>query len=101
MDGDIDGAEKAIRWFKNLVGDDYYIEIQRHQTTKPGADQEVFQRQQEEMPYCWIWRKNGNKVVATNDVHGRNTARRDRLICLSMGKTMTTLTVCATQNKSG
>ena len=90
MDGDIDGAEKAIRWFKNLVGDDYYIEIQRHQTTKPGADQEVFQRQQEVNAVLLdLAKKTGTKVVATNDVHfveEEHGEAHDRLICLSMGK---------------
>ena len=35
--GDLEGAEKSVVWFKNLYGDDYYIELQRHKTDKPNA----------------------------------------------------------------
>ena len=37
-------AEEAVQWFKNLFGEDYYIELQRHQTEKPGGDQSTYQR---------------------------------------------------------
>ena len=30
MAGDLEGAEKAALWYKNLFGEDYYIEIQDH-----------------------------------------------------------------------
>ena len=26
-------AEEAIQWYKNLFGDDYYLELQRHKAT--------------------------------------------------------------------
>ena len=44
MAGDLEAAEETVKWFKNLFGDDYYIELQRHKTDKPGGDQEVYQR---------------------------------------------------------
>ena len=43
-------AEETVQWFKNLFGEDYYIELQRHETQKPGGDQEVYQRQQQVNP---------------------------------------------------
>ena len=49
-EGNFTAAEEAIEWYKNLFGEDYYIEIQRHQTTKPGADQHVYQVQREVNP---------------------------------------------------
>ena len=33
--GDIEAAEEAVVWFKNLFGDDFYLEMQRHKTDKP------------------------------------------------------------------
>lgn len=29
---DFSEAEETIQWFKNLFGEDYYIELQRHET---------------------------------------------------------------------
>ena len=34
-------AEETVKWFKDLFGEDYYIELQRHETQKPDGDQEV------------------------------------------------------------
>ena len=47
MKGNMAAAESAIHWFKNIFGDDYYLEMQRHQTDKPGGDQTTFQKQKE------------------------------------------------------
>ena len=44
--GQTDEAEKAILWFKNTFGDDYYIELQRHKATVPRANHEVYPIQQ-------------------------------------------------------
>ena len=90
MNGDIKGAEESVLWFKNLFGDDYYLEMQRHQTDKPNADQEVFVRQQEvNKVLIGFARKHNIKLIATNDVHFVEEAHgeaHDRLICLSTGK---------------
>ncbi len=87
MAGDIAGAEEAIEWFKQVFGEDYYIEIQRHQTEKPGGDQEVYQRQREVNPVLIeLAHKHGVKVICTNDAHfvnEENAEAHDRLICLS------------------
>ena len=45
MQGKIEQAEESIEWFKSIFGEDYYIEIQRHQTDKPDADVNVYVRQ--------------------------------------------------------
>ena len=90
MHDDMQGAEDTIRWFKSLFGDDYYLELQRHKTDKPNADQEVYQHQlvvnkalQE------LAEKTGTKLIATNDVHfveEEHAEAHDRLICLSTGR---------------
>ena len=85
--GDFSEAEETVKWFKNLFGDDYYIEIQRHETQKPGADVEVYERQKQVNPVLIdLARKYGIKIIATNDAHFVNeedAEAHDRLICLS------------------
>ena len=80
-------AEKTIDWFKGLFGEDYYIEIQRHQTTKEGSDQHVYQVQKEVNPMLVeLAKKHGVKVVATNDVHfveEEHAEAHDHLVCVS------------------
>ena len=39
-------AEEAIRWYKNLFGDDFYLELQRHKATVPRANHEAYPMQQ-------------------------------------------------------
>ena len=80
-------AEEAVQWFKNIFGEDYYIELQRHQTEKPGGDQSTYQRQMQVNPVLIaLAHKYGIKVIATNDAHfveEEHAEAHDRLICLS------------------
>ena len=80
-------AEKTIEWFKGIFGEDYYIEIQRHHTTKEGSDQHVYQVQKEVNPVLVeLAKKYGVKVVATNDVHfveEEHAEAHDHLVCVS------------------
>ena len=90
MNGDMAGAEASIQWFKNLFGEDYYLEVQRHKTDKPGGDTEVYERQKEVNKIIFdLAKKYDVKVIATNDVHfveEEHGEAHDRLICLSTGK---------------
>jgi len=43
----LEKAEESILWFKNLFGDDFYLEMQRHETHADNADQTTFPKQQE------------------------------------------------------
>lgn len=88
--GNIEEAEKSILWFKRVFGDDYYLELQRHETDKPGADTHVFEKQQRQNKVLIeLARKTNTKFIATNDVHfveEEHAEAHDRLICLSTGK---------------
>jgi DNA polymerase-3 subunit alpha len=90
MNGQLKKAEEAILWFKNLFGDDYYLELQRHQTTNPNADQTTYLKQQQvNEVLIELAHKFDVKIIATNDVHFVNeedAEAHDRLICLSTGK---------------
>lgn len=90
LKGDTEEAEKAVEWFKSLWGDDYYLELQRHKTSRPDSNIEAYPLQQkvnEEL--IRIAKKYDVKLIATNDVHFVDEAdadAHDRLICLSTGK---------------
>ena len=83
-------AEEAIQWYKNLFGDDYYLELQRHKATVPRANHETYPLQEKvNRKLIEYSRKYNIKLVCTNDVHfvdEENAEAHDRLICLSTGK---------------
>ncbi len=90
MHGNIHAAEEAVLWFKQLFGEDYYLELQRHETHRVDADQTVYKHQVEvNKVLIELAHKHGIKIIATNDVHFVNEEdadAHDRLICLSTGK---------------
>lgn len=85
----IDEAEEAVLWFKQVFGDDYYLELQRHKPTVPNANQEAYPLQQKVNKVLIEFSKKHNiKLVCTNDVHFVNESdaeAHDRLICISTG----------------
>ena len=88
--GQFEEAEEAIRWYKNLFGDDYFLELQRHKATVPRANHEVYKMQEVVNKKLIEYAKKYDvKLVCTNDVHfvdEENAEAHDRLICLSTGK---------------
>ncbi len=88
--GRITEAEESILWYKKVFGDDFYLELQRHKTDKPGADKRIFEKQQEQNAVMIeLARKTNTKLIATNDVHfveEEHAEAHDRLICLSTGR---------------
>ena len=91
--GEIEEADRQVKWFKDTFGEDYYIELQRHWTDKPGGNREVYEIQEQVNPVLIdLARKHNIKLVATNDVHfvNENDAEaHDRLICVSTNKFLT------------
>ena len=83
-------AEEAIQWYKNLFGEDYYLELQRHKATVPRANHEAYSLQQKVNAKLLEYAKKYNiKVICTNDVHfvdEENAEAHDHLICLSTNK---------------
>jgi DNA polymerase-3 subunit alpha len=92
LKGDIAGAREAIEWHKNLWGDDYYLELQRHEVTDPTirANRETFPMQQQaNKVLIELAKEYGIKLVCTNDAHfvdKENAEAHDHLLCLSTGK---------------
>ena len=91
LHGDIEGARSAIRWFKGLFGEDYYLELQRHKTDKERGNRETYEKQQQvNKVLIQLAAEEGVKLIATNDSHFANEQdgeAHERLICLSTGKT--------------
>lgn len=92
LKGNAEEAEKAALWFKDVFGDDYYLELQRHEVKDPAqrANRETFPLQQKaNAAIIDIARKHNIKLVCTNDSHfvnAEDAEAHDRLICLSTGK---------------
>ena len=92
LSGDIETAEKAIKWFHDIWGDDYYIELQRHEVTNPTqiANREFYEIQKRVNPtLIELARKHGVKIICSNDSHFVNeddAEAHDLLLCLSTGR---------------
>ena len=90
LQGNIEEAEKRIIWFKETFGEDYYLELQRHETYKENANREVFEDQKKvNKVLVEMAKKHAIKLVATNDVHFTfedDAEAHDRLICVSTQK---------------
>jgi len=91
--GDLQKAEESVLWFKNLFGDDFYLELQRHETHDHEANQETYPIQREVNRVLIEFAKKHNiKLIATNDVHFLNeedAKAHDILLCISTGKNET------------
>jgi len=75
-------AEKCVLEFKELFGDDYYIELQDHFLPEQKYVNPLLVQ---------LARKHNVKLVATNDVHyleRKHAEAQDVLMCVQMGKFM-------------
>ena len=92
LQGRIEEAEETAKWFKSIFGDDYYIELMRHEVKDPSvrANRETYPLQVEvNKELLRIAQKYDIKCVCTNDSHfvdEENAEAHDRLICLATGK---------------
>ncbi len=90
MKRSVDEAEKIILQYREVFGEDFYLELMRHQTNDPEMDRKVFDDQvYVNKTLLQLGKKLGIKCIATNDVHFINeedAGAHDHLICLSTGK---------------
>ena len=74
--GDYDGAKAEAKWFQDLFGDDYYLELQDQ-----GIEEEIGVNN----GLRQISKELGIKMVATNDVHyiyREDSSAHDVLLCI-------------------
>ncbi len=89
MKGDMEAAREAVEWYHRVFGDDFYLELQRHEVKDPTllANREAFPLQQKVNRVLLQFAKEyGIKYVCTNDCHfeDKETAEaHDHLLCLS------------------
>ncbi|MCK9422537.1 MAG: DNA polymerase III subunit alpha [Bacteroidales bacterium] len=90
QNGNIAKASQAILEYKELFGDDFYLELMRHPASDPSRDMEVYKRQMAVGKILMdLSRKHHVKLLATNDVHFLNESdadAHDRLLCVNTGK---------------
>jgi len=99
--GNMAEAEKIAKWYKDLFGDDYSLEVMLHKAVKAGPDippaaqnefADLYQRQLKIVQgMLALGRKLDIRVIATNDVHfldAEDDDSHDVLLALSTGKKM-------------
>ncbi|MCQ2243492.1 MAG: DNA polymerase III subunit alpha [Bacteroidaceae bacterium] len=90
--GDIEGARKAIEWHKKVWGDDYYLELQRHEVKNPTqrANRETFPLQQQaNAVLIELAKEYGIKLICSNDAHfvdEDDAEAHDHLLCIATSK---------------
>jgi DNA polymerase-3 subunit alpha len=90
LGGSPEAAEKVLAEYIDIFGDDFYLEIQRHETNDPEADRTAFPEQQKVIAaFRQIVKKFPVKIIASNDVHfinAEDAEAHDRLICINTAK---------------
>jgi len=90
LNGTMAGAEAVLKSYLDIFGDNFYLEVQRHETYDPDADQTVFPMQQKVIEaFKKLSVKYNVKLIATNDVHfinAEDAEAHDRLICINTVK---------------
>ena len=70
MHGDRAKAEAVVREFKEIFGEDYYLEMQLHRSGDPRRDSEVYENQKRvNAVILELAAQYGIKYIASNDVH--------------------------------
>lgn len=85
----LEAARKSAKEYKQLFGEDFYLELQRHPSGDPEIDNEVYENQVfVNKNLLELSAETGIKCVATNDVHFINKEdayAHERLLCISTG----------------
>ncbi|WP_424099999.1 DNA polymerase III subunit alpha [Moorena producens] len=83
LKGDLDQARKVAKWYQDVFGDDYYLEIQDHGSVE---DRVV------NVAIVKIANELGIKIIATNDSHFiscYDVEAHDALLCIQTAKLVT------------
>lgn len=87
VQGNLAKAEELLRWWIDLFGDDYYIELQRHRNMHNIDDTGVSQEQVNQT-LLGLAKKYNRKVIVTNDAHyleEEDWRAHDILLCVNTG----------------
>jgi len=85
LHGKLEKAEELLKWWLNIFGEDYYIELQRHRGLENidslGVSQEDINQE-----LIRLARKHNVKIIATNDSHyveEEDYLPHDMLLCIN------------------
>ncbi len=87
LKGDLEGAEKKLKWWLDLFGEDYYIELQRHKGLE-NIDQTGVSQEDINQELLKLAKKYNVKGIATNDSHyleKDDSPQHDILLCVNTG----------------
>ncbi|MCB0685354.1 MAG: DNA polymerase III subunit alpha [Saprospiraceae bacterium] len=87
LSGDLEKAEELVKWWLNVFGEDYYIELQRHRGLE---DIDGSGKSQEDINQVLLGfaKKYNIKTIATNDAHyveEEDWRPHDILLCINTG----------------
>lgn len=83
LNDDIDAARRVATWFRDVFGDDFYLEIQDHGSAEDKKVNPIVVQLSEELDI---------KLIATNDSHFTtclDAEAHDAMICIQTGKLLT------------
>jgi DNA polymerase III subunit alpha len=87
LKGDIEGAETKLKWWLDMFGEDYYIELQRHRGLEKIDDTGMSQEDVNQVLIGFA-KKYNIKTIVTNDAHyveEEDWAPHDVLLCINTG----------------
>ncbi len=82
-----DTGEKEFKWWLDIFGDDYYVELQRHDIPEQNTVNEVLLK---------FAKKYNVKIIASNDSHyvdQQDSNAHDILLCINTGEKQSTPTL--------
>jgi DNA polymerase III subunit alpha len=88
LTGNIEKAEELLKWWMDVFGEDFYIELQRHRGMESIDDTGMSQEQVNQVLLGFA-KKYNLKVIATNDAHYINeedARAHDIILCVNTGK---------------
>lgn len=99
IEGDLKGAEEKLKWWLDIFGEDFYIELMRHRglddlDIRDKMGNRVFSGKSQEdvnQELIKLARKYNVKLIATNDSHyveEEDWESHDILLCVNTGKSL-------------
>ena len=90
LHNDMEAAEEAAMWYKNLFGEDYYFELHHHIPTVERANHNTYKLEQRvNNQLIALSEKLGIKLICANDIHfvdEEDAEVQDSLLCINWGK---------------
>ncbi|WP_236976232.1 DNA polymerase III subunit alpha [Membranihabitans maritimus] len=87
LSGDLEKAEELLKWWLDLFGEDYYIELQRHRGLE-NIDGIGMSQEDVNQELIRLARKYNVKIISTNDSHyveEEDWKAHDILLCINTG----------------